>query len=246
MASQSRPSGVDATMAWSLFDQREWLARTVAVIIGVLLLIYQDALTVRHLAPRVIPPVQIKLISLPVEQPPKVEVPQPHPLPPKTVTAPKPVVRQIVQPQPAQQIAPAPAVAVPVPAQTVVAAQPTLPDLPVSKPESKPVAPARQKGDADSENGFTNDVRKKIEQQKVYPASARELGMAGVVEVRYVIDRSGRLLEVEVATSSGYPLLDRAAVRAVKAASFKAMMANSWPDEAQKEFRTKIVFSITD
>lgn len=116
----------------------------------------------------------------------------------------------------------------------------------MNKSEAKPAVASMPKGNAESESGFARDVREKIEQQKVYPASARELGMAGEVEVRYVLDRKGHLLDAEVINSSGYPLLDRAALRAVRTATFKAMQAESWPDASQKEFRTKMVFSITD
>ena len=236
-------------MSFSIFSQREWLARGIALAIGILLFVYQGALIIRHIVPRPAQVVQIKLVSVPPEQPKVVPPPpKPEPLPPKPVVKPQPVVKQVVPQKVASQVAPVPAPVTPevVPATTVAVDKPVVPQPPVAKAEAKPVVAAQPKGNADSEAGFARDVRKKIEQQKVYPASARELGMAGEVEVRYVIDRSGRLLEVEVATSSGYPLLDRAAVRAVKAAAFKSMLADNWPDAAQKEFRTKIVFSITD
>jgi protein TonB len=236
-------------MPFSLFSYREWLARAIALVIGLLMLIYQGALVIQHVAPSPVQAVQVKLVSLPEEKP-KLELPPKlEPVPPKPVTKPQSVVKQMLEPRAVPQITP---VVLPprpeiMPVKTAAVDKPAPLELPISnKLETKPTVAAQPKGNADSEAGFARDVRKKIEQQKVYPASARELGMAGEVEVRYVIDRSGRLLEVEVTTSSGYPLLDRAAVRAVKAASFKSMLADNWPEVAQKEFRTKIVFSITD
>jgi TonB family protein len=64
------------------------------------------------------------------------------------------------------------------------------------------------------------------------------------VEVLYVLDRSGRLLKAEIAASSGYPLLDQAAVRAVRTASYAPFPSDTWVGEAQKEFRTKLIFTI--
>lgn len=237
------------SLPFSLFSYREWLARAIALAIGLLMFVYQGALVIQHIAPNPVQAVQVKLVNLPEEKPKLEPPPKPEPVPPKPVTKPQPVVKQIVEPRPVSQIAPVTLPPKPevMPVKTAVVNKPAPPELPVSNQvETKPAVAAQPKGNADSEAGFARDVRKKIEQQKVYPASARELGMTGVVEVRYVIDRSGHLLEVEVATSSGYPLLDRAAVRAVKAATFKSMLVDNWPEAAQKEFRTKIVFSITD
>jgi protein TonB len=68
--------------------------------------------------------------------------------------------------------------------------------------------------------------------------------MTGTVEVRYVLDRSGRMLDAKVAVSSGYSLLDEAALKAVKDARFAAMPEDAWLGETQKEFRTRLVFSL--
>lgn len=49
-----------------------------------------------------------------------------------------------------------------------------------------------------------------------YPAIARQRGWQGVVWVRVVIDREGRVSHVKVVKSSGHPVLDAAAVSALR------------------------------
>jgi periplasmic protein TonB len=53
-----------------------------------------------------------------------------------------------------------------------------------------------------------------------YPLGSQMRGEEGVVVVEAVVDASGRARDVTVSRSSGYPLLDAAAVEAMKNASF--------------------------
>jgi protein TonB len=66
----------------------------------------------------------------------------------------------------------------------------------------------------------TNDWKKKlvayIERHKSYPAAARSKRQSGTVAVRFEIDGSGRVLNADVKKSSGYPILDEAAVSLIK------------------------------
>ena len=59
-------------------------------------------------------------------------------------------------------------------------------------------------------------IRRKIERRKRYPSAAR--GASGTVTLRIAVSRSGALGGVSVVRSSGHSALDKAAVRAVKAA----------------------------
>ncbi|MEK7738324.1 MAG: energy transducer TonB, partial [Pseudomonadota bacterium] len=124
----------------------------------------------------------------------------------------------------------------------------SLPDLPVAPaaklfPE-KIEAPLRSNGAA--EGRFAQDVRARIEKKKVFPDTARDLGMSGSVEIVYVLDRAGKLIKAEIAASSGYPLLDQAAVKAVRSSTYAPFPEDAWVGEKQKEFRTKLVFTLTD
>lgn len=55
----------------------------------------------------------------------------------------------------------------------------------------------------------------------VYPPLSRRLGEQGLVVVRVHIDETGRPVDVAVSVSSGFPRLDEAAMRAVRAARFR-------------------------
>ena len=50
-----------------------------------------------------------------------------------------------------------------------------------------------------------------LERYKEYPRRARRLRREGVVELRFVMDRSGKVLDYEILHSSGEPSLDDAA-----------------------------------
>lgn len=65
-------------------------------------------------------------------------------------------------------------------------------------------------------------VRGTVENNREYPAMARQLGLTGTVTVRVSIRGDGSIGEVTVAASAGHKSLDRAAVSAVRrAAPFK-------------------------
>ncbi len=59
------------------------------------------------------------------------------------------------------------------------------------------------------------NLKRKIELVWEYPYLAREAGMQGRLLVRFVINRDGSLGEAKILRSSGYPLLDKEALRAV-------------------------------
>ena len=49
-----------------------------------------------------------------------------------------------------------------------------------------------------------------------YPAFARRMGMEGIVMLKVLVSRQGTALKIEVAHSSGYEILDKAAAEAVR------------------------------
>jgi len=55
-----------------------------------------------------------------------------------------------------------------------------------------------------------------------YPSAARKRGMEGVVMVNVRVGRDGQPLEALIHTSSGYGVLDRAALKAVRSWRFEA------------------------
>ena len=227
-----------ATAVPFIFDNREWVARASALLCGAAFVLFASQLAIRHELPTTKPPIRITLAEIPVPiKPPPVIEPPPPPAPMPHVPQQKPLSTAVPPSTPVAATTPAPAAAAP--------AAVSLPDLPVSpaaKAIPEPIEVPRSNSGA--EGRFAQDVRAKIEQKKIFPETARELGMSGAVEVAYVLDRTGKLLKAEVAVSSGFPLLDQAAVRAVRAAVYGAFPHDAWIGELQKEFRTKLVFSI--
>ena len=70
-----------------------------------------------------------------------------------------------------------------------------------------------------------------LNQYKDYPAAVKKRKQQGVVVVAFTIDRSGAVLASSVQHSSGYPLLDRAALDMLDRASPLPAMPESMPQQ---------------
>lgn len=66
---------------------------------------------------------------------------------------------------------------------------------------------------------FTGKVRQRIANAKYYPRIARRRGMEGQPIVAFTLGRDGRLMKIDLAKTSGYQLLDQAALEAVHEAA---------------------------
>ena len=125
---------------------------------------------------------------------------------------------------------------------TLLAATPTL-DLPPPKtpppyipPAPEPSVPLR---------AIVHDAVAEAENPPPhYPRIARRLGYEGLVVLRAHVSAEGQCLGVEVAESSGYPVLDRAAAEAVKQWSFHPARAGGEPRESHVD--VPIRFRLTD
>lgn len=74
---------------------------------------------------------------------------------------------------------------------------------------------------------YTNSIQLKIAQAKTYPSIARERKQQGKAFLSFKLDRDGKILELSVENSSGYKILDQAAIKAIKeAAPFPAIPAS--------------------
>jgi protein TonB len=80
-------------------------------------------------------------------------------------------------------------------------------------------------------------ARQKLSAYQFYPPEAAAQGMEGEVRLLLTLDRDGNLLDVRVAASSGYAILDDAAVRAAKA-------MRSVPNAAALEMILPVVFQL--
>lgn len=65
-----------------------------------------------------------------------------------------------------------------------------------------------------------------------YPPLAKRMGMEGMVMLKVLVSREGDALNIEIAKSSGYQVLDRAATEAVKKWRFIPARQGDYPLEA--------------
>ncbi len=66
---------------------------------------------------------------------------------------------------------------------------------------------------------YTNSIQLKIAQAKVYPPIARERKQQGKAFLSFKLDKEGQILELSIENSSGYKILDQAAMKAIKEAA---------------------------
>ncbi len=66
---------------------------------------------------------------------------------------------------------------------------------------------------------FTGEVRQRIANAKYYPRIAKRRGMEGQPVIAFTLSKTGRLMKVDLARTSGYQLLDQAALEAVHQAA---------------------------
>jgi len=64
--------------------------------------------------------------------------------------------------------------------------------------------------------GYMRKLREKIESIWVYPPEARMKGIYGDLKIRFTIKKDGRLGAIELVRTSGYRMLDEAAMKALK------------------------------
>lgn len=78
--------------------------------------------------------------------------------------------------------------------------------------------------------GYFAHMKEKIEMAWVYPQASQQNGQQGITTLRFVVLRSGQVDSVDILKTSGYQLLDRYAVKAVREANFNPM-PDQWPDK---------------
>lgn len=218
-------------MNGSISRKREALAQAGTVLAGLLVLILVNTVVMSQESPLVREAVHLTLIAPPVE-------------PEKIIEKP---VQQVQTPKPQKALEPPrvvqPMVAAAVSEQVIVPAVPLTPPKEATSPDH--VEPQVQRvSNGAAEGAFAQDVRSRIERKKIYPDTARDLGMSGEVEVLYELDRTGNLLKAEIAVSSGFKMLDQAALKAVKSASYRVFPEDAWIGVVSKVFRTRLVFSL--
>jgi protein TonB len=153
----------------------------------------------------------------PVQKPapvPPVPAKQKSPSPP--IATPVPVAKPAVQKVSAAALPPSAEAVLPESASTAIAPPAAAPSLaaPPVDPAASYALQVQRYGDAQ-----LSLIREKVSREVRYPLMARRQGWVGRVTVEFTVQLSGEVGALRVAESSGYPMLDRQALLAVKAAS---------------------------
>src|SRR5690606_8879786 len=142
--------------------------------------------------------------STPVPPPPAMAKPEARPVVSEPPRVPPPPVVEPMRPEPAETVAlvEAPVVAEPPPIAAEAAA---LPAETAPSPARTPPVDARGMR---AQSQYLRELMAWLARHRVYPAEAKKQKLEGVVQVRFAIDRDGRLLSATVHRSAGAELLD--------------------------------------
>ncbi len=142
------------------------------------------------------------------------EPPPPPPPPQKHVVkkVPKPVPRHQEVPQPTQAYLPN------LPPQLPAAPAPSAPPQTAMAPTPMPAPVPSPEASA----GYRALLSAWLESHKRYPDAARQRGEEGRAVLRFSVDRSGRVLDYAVTSSSGYPDLDQSVEEMMRGATLPA------------------------
>ena len=177
--------------------------------------------------------VSIDLVTfeIPIEKPvppkPRVIQPKPEPIKPKPKPAPTPVVKKVAQPRPKLPAVPTPTEP---PTEEFDMAEFFTPDQdpPAAAPETEP----EMADPADDQASVQASVPLyDLNPPPRYPRAARKRNYQGTVmlDVRVTVD--GSAVEVRIARSSGYAILDRSASKSVKGWRFSPALRAGQPIE---------------
>jgi len=174
-------------------------------------------------------PIELPPAAMLIELAPQPTVAPPPPAPaavveptptPEPVIAPKPkLVLEKPKPKPkpvVKQLKPAPTPPTPA-TKPVEQAAPTANSAPAAAPTAE--QPSVSSATTAAKVSWQSQLLSHLARHKRYPDEARRRGIQGTSQVRFSLDRSGKVLHVELAKSSGNAALDRATLAMIKRAS---------------------------
>lgn len=160
---------------------------------------------------------------------------------------PEPVVEPepIIEPQPKPVVEPVPVVApIPVPEPVIE---------PVAEPEQKAVIeptpePAQEEAVEQvasmlEDKGVLTQATPVVGIRATYPRSSQRRGHQGTVVLSIQVLKNGKAGRVKIITSSGYPRLDEAAVKAAKAANYSP--AEQFGKAVESQLTQPVTFELT-
>lgn len=197
-------------------------------------------------------PIEIFQMALPVEErtpppPPQPQSPTPKALAPRPATPSRPLANPSVGPEVAQTPATEPAGETASPARhapKAMAEAPPSDPLPSHSPPAP--QPSQANPVADLEAAYVSRVRQMLNAIKRYPTGreASLLRPSGSVRVWLLLERSGRLLDRGIETSSQSILLDNAALKTVSGGHYPPFPTELWAGQAQRRFYVDIDFVV--
>ena len=233
--SRSHPSAVSAGAAMLLHVALGAALLTIVRLPVVPKLPDEQAVALVFAPPQSVSPEPLAQAAMP-KQPPPAEIPAPPKVP---IERPSPP--EHLPPPPAEtksSEAPPPINRPPVVHKTTLRAKPVAPPhiaetpttiqlQPSDAPPSQPI-PRSSVAEAPIASDWQRSLATWLAAHKTYPDEARRRGMEGIVALRLTVDRSGRVLDVQLVRSAGSSMLDAAAEAMVRNAvvpPFTASMA---------------------
>lgn len=83
-----------------------------------------------------------------------------------------------------------------------------------------------------SDWGYLQRLKEKIERVWQYPPEAAERGIFGDLYIKFIIDKKGKLISIELIRTSGYRMLDDAAIKALKDAQPFWPLPDDWQKDS--------------
>jgi protein TonB len=185
-------------------------------------------------------PIAVQLLAPPPENQPAEPLPAaPSPPPagessqPKRVVKPKPVAKPRDAPQAKEPDAPLESK----PAQPDTSAQPALPAQAAPAPPAPPAPPVKTGVSIPASYAASN-------REPTYPALSRRYEEQGTVVLRVLVKADGTAGEVQLKSSSGYPLLDKSAISTVQTWRFHPATSDGKP--VAEWYQVSIPFKLRD
>lgn len=198
-----------------------WAVSVCALFLAIGVVGFRAPRTIRSNAGRPTEVVPVLLVT-PAELQPAITTPAPAPAEPRSDSpAPMPTVHPVVAPQ-------SPTVLFPVPVKTPAILAPAQVAAPPAQMPVTPPMPASR---------FDPTAGSRSTPQPEYPRLALQRGYEGKVVVNFTVEPSGEISKVELAQSSGFTILDEAAMNVIR---------QRWqfdPGEARRHY-VEIVFQL--
>ena len=167
-------------------------------------------------------------------------VPEPAPVKPEAVLETKPEPRPEAKPKPVEAAKPQPAA----PQETALRQTASLaPGANHGTGQAAPKGFEKTNGQWTDEIVVLNPRYRDRPLPPRYPDRARSLNQQGVVKIRIKLDHRGDPMDVAVLSSSGYALLDHAAIRAARKWRFEPEIRNGRPVVAFVEMPVEFVLT---